>query len=225
MNIGITINNLLRDHISEIKKMYSLEYDKDPIEPINPFDLEKSFPPIESSEIVDEFTPIIDEAVYTDLTENVKDEGFDVYSFIYNNAAFEIFGRSQERIDGMLMRLKSLEEKLKFKFILLNKESPRSKCATLFFLSKNNFEFKTLHFPTNEKDFWRSVDALVTDNPKILEVKPVEKISIKVLNEYNKDIPSDYTITNFNDTKELRWVLNLIRIKNIKKRKTKKGKK
>jgi hypothetical protein len=61
---------------------------------------------------------------------------------MYHEASFEVFGRSEETVSGILLKLKEYEKKLKIKFVLLNKESPRSKCATLFFLSKNSFNFE-----------------------------------------------------------------------------------
>mgnify|MGYP000530575668 FL=1 len=57
MIIGITINNILRDHITQLRKAYSLLTEKEPIEPINPFDLETSFPTVESEIASQEFKP------------------------------------------------------------------------------------------------------------------------------------------------------------------------
>ena len=146
MIIGITINNILRDHITQLRKAYSLLTEKEPIEPINPFDLETSFPTVESEIASQEFKPNNDTEMVLDMVANEQDDNFNVFEFMYEEASFEVFGRSDEAIDGLLNKLKSLEKKLKVEFVLLNKESPRSKCATLFFLSKNNFDFKKIYF-------------------------------------------------------------------------------
>ena len=63
-----------------------------------------------------------------------------------------------------------------------------------------NFNFKKIYFPNKEKEFWSYVDVLITDTPKILKSKPKNKTSIKIQNDFNVDIKSDYTIIN---TKEL----------------------
>jgi hypothetical protein len=132
---------------------------------------------------------------------------------MYQEASFEIFGRSEESISGILLKLKEYEKKLKVKFILLNKESPRSKCATLFFLSKNNFDFNKIIFPNDYKGFWGEVDVLISDDPKILKKKPKNKIAIKVKNEFNLDIKSDFTIINISNIKELKNIIKTIKEK------------
>ena len=50
------------------------------------------------------------------------------------------------------------------------------------------------------KDKWNYIDVLVTASPETLMSKPLEKTSIKVINTYNKNCNSDYTIV---DLKEL----------------------
>jgi len=212
MIIGITINNILRDHITQLRKAYSLLTEKEPIEPINPFDLETSFPTVESEIASQEFKPNNDTEMVLDMVANEQDDNFNVFEFMYEEASFEVFGRSDEAIDGLLNKLKSLEKKLKVEFVLLNKESPRSKCATLFFLSKNNFNFKKIYFPNKEKEFWSYVDVLITDTPKILKSKPKNKTSIKIQNDFNVDIKSDFTIIGLNDNlKELKNTIKTIK--------------
>lgn len=210
MTIGITINNLLRDHITSLRNFYTIVTDLEPIEPINPFDLEASFPTkIVEATTVSEFK----ENEETDMVEHEQaDESFDVYEAMYQDASFEIFGRADESEDGILRKLKDMEKELKVKFVLLNKESPRSKCATLFFLSKNFFDFEKVQFPEKDKHFYRGIDVLVTDNPKILAVKPKNRKTIKVANDFNIDSPSDYTIINLDDLKQI-----ILDIKNAKK--------
>ena len=212
MVIGITINNILRDHISQLKKAYELLTEKEPIEPINPFDLEASFPTVKSEIISQEFKPSDSTELVVEMVPNEQDDNFNVFEFMYEEASFEVFGRSDETIDGLIKKLKDLEKKLKVEFVLLNKESPRSKCATLFFLSKNNFDFKKIYFPNKEKEFWDYVDVLITDNPKVLKSKPKNKISIKVCNDFNLDIKSNYSIIGLNDKmKELKNIIKEIK--------------
>jgi len=56
------------------------------------------------------------------------------------------------------------------------------------------------------------VDTLITANPTALDTKPSGKVSIKVINHYNKDCNSDYTIIDLkellDDKKILEKILN-----------------
>jgi len=69
MVIGITINNILREHVSKLKDLYEFEFEKEPILPINPFDLSKSFPDIEGETVDTNFE--VDKEL--ELSENKKD--------------------------------------------------------------------------------------------------------------------------------------------------------
>jgi hypothetical protein len=210
MVIGITINNILRDHIDQLSKIYTIVTGEEPLQPINPFDLESSFPTKQNDEQISEFKV---EKGETEFELNESDENFNVHEFMYHEASFEVFGRSEETVSGILLKLKEYEKKLKIKFVLLNKESPRSKCATLFFLSKNSFNFDKILFPNDYKNFWDEVDILITDNPKILKKKPKNKISIKVKNEFNLDIKSDFTIIDISNIKEIKNIIKTIKEK------------
>jgi hypothetical protein len=122
MIIGITINNLLRDHIPQVKRAYQELTGLEPIEPINPFDMEKSFPTIQSTKVATEF--VVNEEG-NELPEMVlnedNEEGFDVHELMYKDAAFEIFGRCEELTPGLIHMLKSIEKKCGVEFVLLNK--------------------------------------------------------------------------------------------------------
>jgi hypothetical protein len=211
MIIGITINNILRDHISKLKDLYEFEFEKEAIEPINPFDLSTSFPDVEGDVEAPEFKDDQD----VEFTENKKDSSFNLDRFMYEDACFEVFGRTDETIPGIIKEISDFSNKNKINIVLLNNESQRSKAATLFFLSKNYYNLEQIIFPKKWKDFWSYCDVLVTDNPKLLKIKPKDKVSIKYENEFNVDIKSDYTIIN---SKELFKILKkLNKEKNGKK--------
>ncbi len=204
MIVGITINNILRDHISKLKDLYEFEFEKEAIEPINPFDLSKSFPDIEGD--VDE--PEFKDDQEIEFTENQKDTSFNLDRFMYEDACFEVFGRTDETTPGIIKQISDFSNKNKINIILLNNESQRSKSATLFFLSKNYYNLDQIVFPKKWKDFWSNCDVLVTDNPKLLKTKPKDKVSIKYQNEFNIDIKSDYTIINTEELFKLLKKLN-----------------
>jgi hypothetical protein len=46
---------------------------------------------------------------------------------------------------------------------------------------------------------WNEVDVLITANPKTLECKPSDKISVKVKTNYNTDVKADYEIDSILD--------------------------
>lgn len=209
MVIGITINNVIRDHITQLSKIYESLTGNKPIEPINPYDLEKSFPTVKTDFLESEFKPGDDSVL--DPIESYDD--FDVNKFLYEEASFEIFGRSDEMYDKILYKLKKMEKDLGVKIVLLNKETQRSKCATLFFLSKNGFDFSEIIFPKKDKDFWLNVDVLITDDPKILSKKPKNKYSIKVNNEFNVDIKSNFSIINIDEIKKIKKIIKTIKTK------------
>jgi hypothetical protein len=193
MVIGITVNNILRDHLSKLKDLYEFEFEKEAIEPINPFNLQASFPDITGETESIEFKPDQEEV---ELVENKKDGSFNLDKFLYEDACFEIFGRTDETEPGLIKKISDFSKKSKLEIVLLNNESQRSKAATLFFLSKNYFNLNKILFPQKWKDFWVECDVIITDNPKILKAKPKGKISVKYQNDFNLDIKSDYTIIN-----------------------------
>jgi|GEM_PF-5064348 hypothetical protein len=193
MVIGITVNNILRDHLSKLKDLYEFEFEKEAIEPINPFNLQASFPDITGETESIEFKPDQEEV---ELVENKKDGSFNLDKFLYEDACFEIFGRTDETEPGLIKKISDFSKKSKLEIVLLNNESQRSKAATLFFLSKNYFNLNKILFPQKWKDFWAECDVIITDNPKILKAKPKGKISVKYQNDFNLDIKSDYTIIN-----------------------------
>jgi hypothetical protein len=197
MIIGITINNILRNHIEKLSEAYEAVTLKKPIEPINPFELYDSFPKEEDDDLefseFDENNQSDGETSDTDLGMAGNDVSFDVYEFMYMDAAFEVFGRCEQSEDNIISKLATLKNS-EVELILLNKESPRSKCATLFFLSKTNFDLNRIAFPDQFKDFGNYCDVIVTDNPRILESIPAGKIIIKVQNQFNVDYKADFTI-------------------------------
>lgn len=218
MIIGITINNIVRNHLDKLTEAYQIVTGKDPVTPIDPYNLDVSFPKIDETTTESEFNPDQPEM---ELIDSNIDTSFDVYEFMYHDASFEIFGRSELTSDNILNKLSNLQSK-DLRIVLLNKETTRSKCATLFFLSKNSFDFDKIIFPDDYKDFWKNCDVLVTDNPKIMKKKPKNKILVKYQNDFNIDYPSEFTIFNITDLENIMDdIKNLYNDKKLNKNKTK----
>ena len=54
------------------------------------------------------------------------------------------------------------------------------------------------------------MDVLITANPYTLESKPQGKVSIKVINDYNKNCESDYTIIDLKEILDDKTILNKV---------------
>jgi len=170
LRVGLVLNNLVRDYLSrliEVYSKYSTPKDAEtpvlPIEPINPYKLEDSFP----MEDDDEFD--------------------DVYSWLYHSVSLEVFGGANQTKTNLLARINAFQDKIHDKFILLSKETTRSKYATLSFLSKSQFDLNELIFVEDYEEYWKHVDVLITDNPEILKVKPDNKTAVVLKNDYNNE--------------------------------------
>lgn len=207
MIIGITINNILRDHLSKLEMVYNAVTGQEALLPINPYNLADHFISTGTTEEPPEFIEdlTVDETSEThELTPiDDGDKNFDVYQLLYVDASFEIFGSCEETIPGLIRDLsllsKDLSENSNHSLILTNLESSRSKCATLFFLSKNFFDMREIFFPETREIMWEKFDVLITDDPKILAIKPDGKKSIKIENNFNTTVDSDLTVSTIKE--------------------------
>ena len=55
-------------------------------------------------------------------------------------------------------------------------------------------KIKNIRFVKNYEDYWNGIDVLITANPKALESKPENKISVKINTSYNDSNSSDFTL-------------------------------
>jgi hypothetical protein len=84
-------------------------------------------------------------------------------------------------------------------------EVGKSKPATLFFLSKNGFLGNNIKFIKSvdiEKE-WEKCDMWVTDNKKIIDLKPEGKSAIKFQTTYNEFFTNEKEITKLTEIEEL----------------------
>jgi hypothetical protein len=77
-------------------------------------------------------------------------------------------------------------------------------------LSKLSGKFNNIKFVRDYKNKWDHVDILITANPNTLKSKPQGKVSIKVINNYNKNCESDYTIIDLKEILDDKTVLNKV---------------
>ena len=184
--IGITLNEVLRDFIGQLAYTYE-KY-------IGPFDLTE------------------DQITNFDLIEHFKFDTIDEFNkFIYDEAALEIFGHADQLHDNIMNSFNNLimdiEDEEEHEIEIVSREIIKSIPATFFFLSKLSCKIKNIRFVKNYEDYWDGVDVLITANPKALESKPENKVSVKINASYNESNSSDFaldSILEFIKDEELR---------------------
>lgn len=188
MRIGICLNEVLRDTLSQIaytyKKYINENFDENVLDGDLDSDLLKTFP------------------------FDSKDE---LNYFLYVEASLEIFGHADQLYENLFTKLNNfitdIEDEEEHEIILVSREAAKSIPATLFFLGKLGANFKNIKFVNNYSAKWDEVDVLITANPEAIKLKPDGKISVMVECPYNKNCDSDYkikSIIEFIDSEELR---------------------
>ena len=198
MRIGIEINGVLRDTLGKIEQTYQkFLIDKtDGIEDDESFEYKMTYP-INSLTLNEHFS-------FPDDDE--------LYSFLYEEFAMEIFGHAQSSEYNTFIDLNEIYISLRdnHDLLIVSDEIGKSKPASLFFLSKFGCQLEKVKFYSNStiNSMWNEIDVLLTANPSLLLDYPSDKTLIKYNTDYNKNVTSEYEI---NKIKELEEV-----IKNLK---------
>jgi hypothetical protein len=198
MRIGIEINGVLRDTLGKIEQTYQkFLIDKtDGIEDNESFEYKMTYP-INSLTLNEHFS-------FPDDDE--------LYSFLYEEFAMEIFGHAQSSEYNTFIDLNEIYISLRdnHDLLIVSDEIGKSKPASLFFLSKFGCQLEKVKFYSNStiNSMWNEIDVLLTANPSLLLDYPSDKTLIKYNTDYNKNVTSEYEI---NKIKELEGV-----IKNLK---------
>jgi len=182
MKIAIDLNDVIRDFSNNFLRYYIERYNHE-------FDLDEF--EFWTNRLGDIF-PFNSEAAY--------------HNFLYNDFAFELFGKCGVCSRNLEAELNTWTEKT-IKDLDLDNEielmfvSPMeyglSIGNTYFFLSKLGTKIREVYFPKNSVDIWEKCDVLITANPDLLECKPEGKTSVKIKMDYNKDVNSDYEYPSF----------------------------
>jgi hypothetical protein len=190
MTIGISLDDVIRDFLTKFKSLYKKEFDKDPIEPINTYDLLVHFP-----------------------FENQEE----LNNFLYEDFSLELFGHANEKYKNAVIDLNKLFDTFKenHKFLILSKEFGNSIPSTMFFLSKTSCKLRDYKFITSNYDVWEHCDLMITANPEILNSVPKEKITIKVKTDYNENIPSTYEVEKLKNILDDNLLSNIFNTKII----------
>ena len=203
MKIGVSIDGVLRDFLGQVKethlKYFPTEEGEKEIE-INDYDLEKwvTFPDEEVKQGEMEFNPDLNEDDFLESEENtelveVKNK-VTLDEFLYEKCTVEIFGYANESISSAVETLNQLIiDNPKHEFILISREGGMAIPSTLFFLAKTKSSCSNIKFVKEYSKVWDYVDVMITDHPKILTTKPINKLSIVVDKKYNEEVKQSGT--------------------------------
>jgi hypothetical protein len=210
--IGIEINGVLRDTISKFTELYEKHL------------VDSHFNESTDKTYEIEFSGDTDEVI--ELNENVEVNNFeykvlspvtsldlgshfsfpskdDLYSFMYEEYTMELFGHapSTEMLSFNLLNDIYYNLRDTYDLMIVSDEIGRSKPSSLFFLSKFGCLVEKVFFYSEitKNDMLGEVDILLTANPDLLLNKPDNKIIIKFITDYNKNIKSEYEISSLSD--------------------------
>jgi len=232
MKIGVSIDGVLRDFLGQVKethlKYFPTEEGEEEIE-IKDYDLEKwvMFPEEKVKQGEMEFNPDFNEEDFLESGEDTKlievKDRVTLDEFLYEKCTVEIFGYADESITSAVETLNQLIiDNPKHEFILISREGGMAIPSTLFFLAKTKSSCPNIKFVTEYSKVWDYVDVMITDHPKILATKPINKLSIVVDKKYNEEIKQSGTriktikeidekfLDNFEDAlqgKQIDWIV------------------
>jgi len=172
--IGITLDEVLRDTLGQFLYTYEKYYNTDTNLKIGDI----------SSKNLSEFVKF-----------NSVDE---MNKFLYIEAPLEIFGHADQKHENLMtkfnMFLMDIKDEEEHEIEIVSREVHGSIPATLFFLSKLSCKIENIRFVDKYEDYWKGVDVLITADPKALEQKPNDKVSIKIKSPYNVESPFDFEL-------------------------------
>ena len=192
MRIGIEINGVLRNTLVKIEQTYQkFLIDKtDGIEDEETFEYKMTYP-INSLTLSEHFS-------FPDDDE--------LYSFLYEEFAMEIFGHAQSSEYNTFIDLNEVYISLRdnHDLLIVSDEIGKSKPASLFFLSKFGCQLEKVKFYSNStiNSMWDEIDILLTSNPALLLEYPSDKILIKYETEYNENINAIHSIKSIKELED-----------------------
>jgi hypothetical protein len=125
---------------------------------------------------------------------------------VYLHASYELYGLADEIDMGSMYKLNNwinfevntisidgatLEEPIEG-MLVSPMEYESTIQATHYFLNQKGSRIREVYFPLYSETIWERADILITASPKLLNIKPEGKYSIKIETSYNKDSKGDY---------------------------------
>jgi hypothetical protein len=211
--IGIEINGVLRDTIGKFTQIYEHNMLGDGVsESVDrTYELKISGDSediIENTEINNFKYELLSDVKSLNLKEHFafKDEN-ELYSFMYEDFVMQIFGHagSTETFTFNDLNELYLKHRDNNELLIVSDEIGRSKPSSLFFLSKFGCLLEKVKFYSNTtiNTLWDEVDILLTANPDLIINHPKDKIVVKFLTIYNKNVNSDYEIKSLKEFDEI----------------------
>jgi hypothetical protein len=210
--VGIEINGVLRDTIGKFTELYEKHMiDKNHYESTDKtYQIEFSGDTEEILELNENTNDnkfeykILSPVTSLDLENHFlfkdKDE---LYSFMYEDYTMELFGHAPSTEMMTFNLLNDIYYNLRdtHDLIIVSDEIGRSKPSSLFFLSKFVCLVEKIFFYSEitKNNMWNDIDILLTANPNLLLNKPSNKIVIKYITHFNKDIESEYSISSLSE--------------------------
>ena len=218
MRIGIDVNGVLRDTLLKFDSVYQKNFiEKNDEEFLGQtFELDMSGnTSLINNEVSDFVYEKISEVTSLSLRNHYSFKSEEeLFSFLYEDFAMEIFGHSPSVEMTTFNMLNDLYFELRdsYELLIVSNEIGKSKPSTLFFLSKFGCLLEKVLFfsEVTKKDMWDQVDILLTANPDLLLEKPKNKIVVKYNTNYNKQIESEYELSSISEFSEI-----LKKIKNV----------
>ena len=214
--IGIEINGVLRDTISKFIQLYekNMIEENETENNLKSFDIDMSG---NTDLVIEEENfkyEIKNEVTSLNLMNHFSFRNEDeLYSFTYEDFAMQIFGHAGSSETYTFNDLNEIYLKYRDnnELLIVSDEMGRSKPASLFFLSKFGCQLEKVKFYSNTtiNSMWDEVDVLLTSNPNLILEKPKDKIVVKYITNYNKNIKSDYEIEKLKDFDEVLQKLNI----------------
>jgi len=208
MRIGIEINGVLRDTIGKFTQLYEKHMIEENDDTSKTFELDSSGNTEEliSKEKFD--YQILSEVTSLNLMDHFKfNDEDDLYSFMYEDFAMQIFGHAGSSETFTFNDLNDLYIKYRDnnELIIVSDEIGKSKPASLFFLSKFGCLLEKIKFYSNltKNSLWDEIDVLLTANPTLLLEKPQDKIVVKYNTIYNKNVDCEYEISTLKEFDEI----------------------
>ena len=208
--IGIEINGVLRDTISKFIQLYekNLIEENETENNLKSFNLDMSG---NTDLVIEEENfkyEIKNEVTSLNLMNHFSFRNEDeLYSFTYEDFAMQIFGHAGSSETFTFNDLNEIYLKYRDnnELLIVSDEMGKSKPASLFFLSKFGCQLEKVKFYSNTtiNSMWDEVDVLLTSNPNLILEKPKDKIVVKYITNYNKNIKSDYEIEKLKDFDEV----------------------
>ena len=80
-------------------------------------------------------------------------------------------------------------------------DDPAISCLENVLQESNSIEEIKFYSNTTINSMWNQIDVLLTSNPDLLLNHPTDKVVIKFVTDYNKEINSKYEITSLKELK------------------------